>query len=321
MSFIRFLKDWTLPVAIFVGAGLYFLFAYTPQLEAAAAVGGPVVETLFPVTMFFTLLFTFCKVEFREMIPSRWQVGVLMFHLVFAAVLVALILLLDLRGFPRLLVESGLACVAGPCASAAPVVVSKLRGNLNQMTFFVVVSSVTCSMLIPAAFPLLEPHAGLSFIEGAGHILLRLAIVLLLPLVLGWIVHHYVRPLYNFVKAHPNLPFYVWAVNLAMTSGITVRNLCRSHLSAGALLTIAALSLLLCLALFAAGWAIGAQTGHRIEAGQACGQKNTAMAIWISGIYLNPIAALGPGCYVLWQNFVNSYELWQSRRTQQDGKQ
>ena len=38
---IRFLKDWTLPVAMGLGAVLYLLFAFTPQLDAAATVMNP----------------------------------------------------------------------------------------------------------------------------------------------------------------------------------------------------------------------------------------------------------------------------------------
>ena len=27
-------------------------------------------------------------------------------------------------------------------------------------------------------------------------------------------------------------------------------------------------------------------------------------------MYLNPVASVGPASYVLWQNIVNSYQLW-----------
>jgi BASS family bile acid:Na+ symporter len=44
--------------------------------------------------------------------------------------------------------------------------------------------------------------------------------------------------------------------------------------------------------------------------GQAMGQKNTAFAIWISSAWLHPLAAVGPGFYILWQNAFNSLEIW-----------
>ena len=43
-------------------------------------------------------------------------------------------------------------------------------------------------------------------------------------------------------------------------------------------------------------------------------QKNTALAIWVSWLYLSPLSSVGAGCYVLWQNMINSYELWKHRK-------
>jgi BASS family bile acid:Na+ symporter len=80
------------------------------------------------------------------------------------------------------------------------------------------------------------------------------------------------------------------------------------------LLLIAAVSLLLCFVQFMVGKYVGRFFQSTIEAGQALGQKNTAFAIWIAYTYLNPVASVGPGCYILWQNIVNSWELWQHRR-------
>ena len=31
-------------------------------------------------------------------------------------------------------------------------------------------------------------------------------------------------------------------------------------------------------------------------------------------VVVNPMASVGAGCYVLWQNIVNSVELWEYRR-------
>ena len=36
------------------------------------------------------------------------------------------------------------------------------------------------------------------------------------------------------------------------------------------------------------------------------GQKNTAFAIWIASAYLNPLSTVGPGCYILWQNIIDT---------------
>ena len=37
-------------------------------------------------------------------------------------------------------------------------------------------------------------------------------------------------------------------------------------------------------------------------------------SIWMAHTYLHPLAALGPGAYVVWQNLFNSYQLWRVRK-------
>ena len=80
------------------------------------------------------------------------------------------------------------------------------------------------------------------------------------------------------------------------------------------LLMIAMLSLILCFVLFLVGRFIGRHLGDEIDGGQALFQKNTALSIWVAYTYLNPVASVGAGCYVLWQNIINSYQLWKKNR-------
>ncbi len=47
-----------------------------------------------------------------------------------------------------------------------------------------------------------------------------------------------------------------------------------------------------------------------VDCGQALAQKNTTTAIWVATVFLHPLASVGPGCYILWQNLVNSFELY-----------
>ena len=49
---LRFLKQWTLPVAIVVGTLTYILFAFVPQLDAAGNELGKVMDVLLPVMLF-----------------------------------------------------------------------------------------------------------------------------------------------------------------------------------------------------------------------------------------------------------------------------
>ncbi|KAA6308376.1 hypothetical protein EZS27_039945, partial [termite gut metagenome] len=68
---------------------------------------------------------------------------------------------------------------------------------------------------------------------------------------------------------------------------------------------------------FFTGKTLGSNYNDRIISGQALGQKNTILAIWMAHTYLNPLAAVGPGFYVLWQNVINSWQLWMRNKKHQ----
>ena len=314
MSIIRFIKNWTLPVAIAVGSLVYLIFYWVPQLDTVGSTMGPVIDTVFPMTVFLTLFSTFCRVDFHQMKPHRWHVGVLVAQMLLVAINCWIVFLVDAVPEQKILWESVLTCIIGPTASASPVVTGKLGGNINTMTAFVVISSLTSAVMIPAVFPLLEHTAHVDFWSAFTMILEKVAIVLVLPLILGWLVQHYAKRLCQWIVSIPDLSFYLWSVSLCMTSGVTVRNIVHSQATLTLLVMIAVLSLILCFIQFLIGRGIGRHLGEEINSGQALFQKNTALSIWVAYMYLNPVASVGAGCYVLWQNIINSLELWEYRR-------
>ena len=320
MGIVRFLKDWTLPVAIAVGTICYLTFYYVPALDELGDTLGPVFDVIFPLFVFLTLFVTFCKVDFHDMRPHRWHVGILVAQLLLVALNIGIILWMKsvtLHLTPLtspLLWEAMLTCIIGPAASAAPVVVGKLGGNISTMTTYVLISSLASALLIPLVFPMLEQTVHVSFVDAFLIILEKVSIVLLLPLVLGWIMQHHVKGACAWIAAQPNLSFYFWAVSLSITTGITVKNIVNSSASLMLLVMIAVFTFVLCFVQFGIGRLVGRHLGEEVNAGQALFQKNTALSIWVAYMYLNPVASIGAGCYVLWQNIINSLELWQNRR-------
>ena len=315
MNIIRFLKDWTLPVAITVGTVCYLTFCYVPQLDAIGDTLGPVFDTLFPLFVFLTLFVTFCKVDFHEMRPHRWHVGVLVAQLLLVAVNIGVIFHVEADAEQKLLWEAMLTCIIGPSAAAAPVVTGKLGGNISTMTTYTLISSLASALLIPLVFPILEQTVHVSFLTAFLIILQKVSIVLLLPLVLGWTMQHYVKGLCRRIAAMPNLSFYLWSVSLSITTGITVKNIVHSEATVTLLLMIAVCTFVLCFVQFGIGRVIGRHLGEEVNAGQALFQKNTALSIWVAYMYLHPVASVGAGCYVLWQDIINSIELWMFRRS------
>ena len=314
MNIIRFLKDWTLPVSITMGTLCYLTFYYVPQLDALGDSLAPVFDVIFPLFVFLTLFVTFCKVDFHQMRPHRWHVGVLVAQLLLVAVNIVVIFMVEADVEQKLLWEALLTCIIGPAASASPVVTGKLGGNISTMSTYVLVSSLASALLIPLVFPMLEQTVHVSFFSAFLIILQKVSIVLLLPLVLGWLMQHYVKGVCARIAAMPNLSFYCWAISLSITTGITVKNIVHSEATLTLLLMIAVTTFLLCWVQFGIGRLIGRHLGEEINAGQALFQKNTALSIWVAYMYLHPVASVGAGCYVLWQNIINSLELWQYRK-------
>lgn len=314
MSIIRFLKDWTLPVAMFLGTVIYLLFAYTPALSGVANGFAPYSDNILPVFMFCILFVTFCKVDFHKLLPVKWHFWVGVTQIVFVAIVMAVILLFHLQKEPLIVAESIITCIIGPCAAAAAVVTAKLGGKLEEMTTYTFLSNFLTAILIPICFPLIEKNANISFLAAFLKIMYEICIVLLLPMLLAYITKHFFHRLHQCIIHIKDLSYYLWGFSLMLVTGTTVKNIVHAQAPLSLLLIIAFLALLTCLIQFAVGRAIGSHFQNTINAGQALGQKNTAFAIWIAYSYLTPISSVGPGCYILWQNIINSIEIWDFRK-------
>ena len=326
MDIIRFIKDWTLPVAMGLGAALYLLFAFTPQLEGAATAMGPFFATILPLFMFLILFVTFCKVDFRQLRPVAWHLWVGVFQVLFIGVLMALMLMPTVMpaeggaeammptADAKILMEALLMCCISPCATAAAVVTQKLGGSLEQMTTYTFLSNFLTVLLAPVCFPLIEKGADITFLAAFTKILHEVFLVLVVPMLLAYVVKHHMKALHRRIVSVRDLSYYLWACSLMIVTGTTVKNIVHANVSVWLLTAIALLGLVICVIQFAVGRFIGHYFDHTQEAGQALGQKNTAFAIWLSSAYLNPLSSVGPGCYILWQNIVNSVEIWKKRQ-------
>ena len=76
---------------------------------------------------------------------------------------------------------------------------------------------------------------------------------------------------------------------------------------------MAAVALIVCLVQFGVGRRLGKRYGDEAAGGQALGQKNTVLAIWLAQSFLNPLACIAPTAYIVWQNIVNSYQIYKYR--------
>lgn len=317
---IRFIRDWTLPVAMVTGASVYLLFHFVPFLKPIGSGYAPFNSHVLPDFMFLILYVTFCKVDFKKLRPVRWHLWISLQQIVFVAALLGVILGFHIGGAALVMLEAILVVIIAPCAAAAAVVTAKLGGSLEEMTTYTFISNFISALLIPLCFPMLpqttEAAAHIAFFPLFLRILWQVSMVLVLPMVLAFLTKHLLKRFHQWIIGIHDLSYYLWGCSLVVVTGTTVMNITEAweHTSVFFLAAIAAMGLILCIIQFATGRFIGHYFGKTVEAGQSLGQKNTAFAIWVATAFLNPLSSVGPGCYILWQNIINSVEIWSYRR-------
>lgn len=311
---LRFLKNWTLPLAMMAGTLVYFFFARISFLAPVKPYVNALVAILTPALIFAQLLLTFCKVEVHELKPKSWHGWLLLFQSVSCLVVASILILCPMEEVYREVFEGAMVCLICPTATAAAVITGKLGGSAASLTTYTLLSNLLAAISVPLVFPLVEPHAEITFWVAFLKILSKVFPLLLFPFFLAWFLRVFLPKVHHFLLGFHAAAFYLWGVALAIVSGQTVRSLMNSEAPVFVEVLIALAGLVACCIQFYLGKKIGGHYKERISGGQALGQKNTVLAIWMAYTYLNPLSSVGPGSYVLWQNIINSYQLWKKRR-------
>lgn len=313
---LKFLKNWTLPIAMLAGALGYFVFANFTFLEPTKPFVNTFVAYITPFLIFAQLLLTFCKVDWRELMPSPWHGWLLLFQIVSASVLAALLIFIPMDGSYREVFEAAMVCLICPTATAAAVITGKLGGSASNLTTYTLLSNILAAVAVPLIFPLVEPHADITFFTAFLKILGKVFPLLLFPFFLALFFRYVLPKVHHFLLGFHDLAFYLWGAALAIVTGQTVKSLMTSEVPGSVQILIALAGFITCALQFYLGKRIGTIYKDRISAGQALGQKNTVLAIWMAYTYLDPVSSVGPGSYVLWQNIFNSWQLWKKRKNE-----
>ena len=307
---MRFLRDWTLPIAMAAGAGGYFLFHYAGFLSPLKPAVWTAVDILTPSLIFIQLFLTFCKIDLKDMRLTGWHWVILAFQAISALVMASVLIFVPMNEVYREIFEGAMVCLICPTATAAAVVTDKLGGNAARITVYNLMSNILAAVFVPVVFPLIEVRAVSGFFPAFLKILSKVFPLLICPFLLAVLLRYVWPKAHDFFRARAGVAFYLWAVALALAIGQTVRSMHNSTAPAAVLWMIAGAALLTCIVQFWFGKRTGKALGDTITAGQALGQKNSVLAIWMAYTYLNPISSLAPGTYAIWQNIFNSWQLW-----------
>lgn len=304
------IKRNSLLFSMVVGAIGYELFANVECLYPLADTVGPWLPEWLPVGLFSLLYVTFCKIRMSELRPRKWHFVIQMVRVALASSMVFLISLFGSDPDIKLVLEGIFICFICPTAAAVVVIAEKLGGSVESLTVFTFIGNAVSLMIIPLMFPMVERGAEVTFMTMAMMLLRNVFVVLVVPLALALLSRRYLPKLVKRLNTHKDLGFYIWCVNLVIVTGVTLRNITHSTVSGWVMWLLLIAPLGVCLIHFVLGKSIGYVWGDSISAGQALGQKNTVVGIWLTLTFLNPLAAVAPGAYVIWQNLVNGWQVW-----------
>lgn len=293
---LRFIKNWILPIAMITGALTY------PWVSRLAF--------LTPYLLFAMLLLTFCKISFTEIRFHRAHVWLLLIQLIASITLYYLLLPLN-----AVIAQGAMLCVLVPTATAAAVITGILGGNVGFLTAYVLFCNVAVALAAPVYFSLTGFHSDLSFFQSVWYVCQKVILILILPLLVAIALRYLTPKIHKALLRIPQLAFYLWVVALVIVTGTTIRLMI--ELSSDNFMVeigLLVVSLILCCLQFVAGRRIGRHYGDAISAGQGLGQKNTILAIWMAQTYLHPLTAIAPAGYILWQNIINSFQLYRNRK-------
>ena len=265
-----------------------------------------------PYLIFTMLLLTFSKISLRDLRPRLSHLYLLCIEIIGAIAIYYL-----LAPFDPIVAQGMMICIICPTATAAAVVTGKLGGNVASITTYTLLCNIAVAFVIPALFPIIAPSANhTSFWAAFSHIMGRIFPLLICPFLLAQLIRWLLPKINTKLTSISGLAFYMWAIALTIAMGMTVRSLIEEPTDTHTLILLSIGSLIACLFQFFTGKAIGKTSNATIACGESLGQKNTILAIWICTAYLNPVTALAPGLYVIWQNFFNSTQLYLARKKQ-----
>lgn len=286
------------------------------MMPIAMIIGGCFHQYVTPLNVFtpyliaIMLLITYCNITLKDIRFTRLHVWLILIQVV-GSICVYLVL----YPFNEIVAQAAMICVFAPTATSAPVITGMLGGNVESLTAYSLLSNMMVIIIAPILFSFTGEINAPSFVHSLWIVFEKICVLLFLPFFGALLLQNFLPRVHYEIKKNKGLSFYLWSVALIIITGKTVQFIVDQE-NPNYMIEISAalVALMVCVSQFLIGRRLGTLCDNTIAGGQGLGQKNTILAIWMAQTYLNPISSLGPGAYVLWQNLVNSYQVWRNRR-------
>lgn len=273
-----------------------------------------VFNPIIPYLLSLMLFVTYCRVTWNEVQLTKFHYILLTIQYVGSAAVYLL-----LKPFNEILAQAVMICILTATATSAPVVTGILSGSIAATATYSIISNLSVAFIAPVFLSVVGKSGDtVSFSASFWYIFQKVMPILLVPFVLALLLAKISPKAHRKVRGAQIVSFYLWATALTIVIGnVTQFVLAHNDGNYSLELTIAGLTLVVCLMQFIFGRKIGSRFNNTVAGGQSLGQKNTVLAIWLTQTYLNPLASLGPGLYVLWQNLVNSWQIWRKKKLEE----
>ncbi len=293
---LKVFKDWTLVIAIILGVLIH------PWAGNIAF--------LSPYLISAMLVFTFSSTPVRQLKIEKTHLLLLVLQLVLGITFYVI-----LKPFNTILAMGALVCALCPTATAAPAIVRMLGGNVAYIATYLLLINLAMALIMPICFAFVIHNNTIHFGTMCFGIMKRVGVLLLMPLILARIIKHICPKANEVLINHSHYTFYIWACALVIAIANTIRFFKINEVDNITLLLMGGGSLIVCLLQFVIGRLCGRHYSNKVAMTQTFGQKNTILAIWMSQTFLNPLCSTIPAFYILWQNLINSYQLYKHRKS------
>ena len=292
MTVKKFLKSWMLPIAMVAGFLFYNYIGY--------------IKFLTPYLLFLMLFITYTRIDIKEIRLTKFHFWLILFQLVSCWAAFYL-----LKGFDQDVACGVFLCFFICTATSAPVITGMLGGSIATLVSYSFFSNMVFALATPPFLSVISSNSDISFWESFSTICIEVLPLLILPLALAVFLRHKMPKVHKVISNHQSVSLYLWALAILIAVGNAVAFAMKQpkddfyvivYLCVGALVA--------CCLQFFVGHKIGIRFGEPVCGTQGLGQKNTILAIWVAMTYLNPITSLAPASYIIWQNIINSAQIY-----------
>ncbi len=200
-----------------------------------------------------------------------------------------------------IILTSSALIILSPLATTAVVMVKAIKGNM-PFTVMVIILSHFVTIIFWPAFSFFS-EMDIAFLE----ITLKLGMMVLLPFFASRIIRK--TPAVSYVSRFENLGFYLWVfvvfANISSISHMFKSGLLQTH----QLLLMLTISFSIFMLNYITGTMFSRKSKFQKETLQLFIQRNTVFGIWLANTFFNPLYAICPIFYLIFQNVYNTGRL------------